>query len=182
MMRIQLPSHELIALAGSIALFATVSTYAVHAAMPANAIELPGEASFDARVIMPEGWKFFTKDAREPRLLAFTRDGERWTSSDVGANADGPWLGLDRRRRLQGVEIGLLLEALKTASWNKCAIGPVDCLEAAPVVAEVVNVAGITTLCGDVALVRQEPVPWAWAAHAHETIMPSTFLRVSVQC
>jgi antimicrobial peptide system SdpA family protein len=182
-MRRFLPSRELVALALSSSFFATAGAYAVHASMPHNAIELPGEKRFNAQIVLPEGWKFFTKDAREPRVLAFTREGGAWRSSDFGPNADARFFGLDRVGRTQGVEIGLLLEAAKGEPWSPCSGSPVECLDAATPVAEpIVNLAGAQTLCGDVALVRQAPVPWAWAHAAAETRMPSTVLRMTVQC
>jgi hypothetical protein len=77
----------------------------------------------------------------------------------------------------------LILEAAKGASWSSCSGTPVGCLDGAkPIPDPIVNIAGVQTLCGDVAFVRQQPVPWAWAHASATTQMPSSILRVTIQC
>jgi antimicrobial peptide system SdpA family protein len=173
----------LVALA-TLASFALPIGYALHAAMPTNVVHLPGEGHFDARVFVPQGWKFFTRDARDERTAAFRRDrAGRWAPADVPPNASAANLfGLDRGGRVQGVETGLLTHQGRV-SWVPCPERQATlCLERAAPSASLLNVVARPTLCGVIGLVRQEPVPWAWLRTAPHTQMPMTVARIEVSC
>ncbi len=170
-------------LCGGIA--AIVASYSVHAGMRFNAVRLPYAEKLDVRIFLPQGWKFFTRDAREERSLPFLRatDG-RWVDAGVGSNGDrGHLLGARRDSRAQNAELAGLVHEAEGATWTPCTASPTTCLNddtAAPTV--VVNTSSHATLCGSIAIVRQAPVPWAWARDGAATTMPSRVLRLEVQC
>jgi antimicrobial peptide system SdpA family protein len=144
--------------------FACVLTlWAVHAAMPPNAVQLPLESSRTMQVLFPEGWAFFTADPTAVYPQAYEL---------------GP--GLDRSRRAQGTEMALVLQGVPAADWRNCSGGPTTCLSAAPTAVHVVNTSTLQNLCGDVGFVEQQMLPWAWRNTA--TVMPSQVVRVEVRC
>lgn len=164
------------------AFWATVAVYAVHASMPFNPVRLPYAHALDIRAVLPQGWNFFTRDAREPDLLFFGRTpaGE-WRSLSIGPNSNAAtWFGARRTARAQGIESGLLVSHLSGAPWSGCATEPTACLERTKLAAEVTNISPDPTLCGDVGFARQEPLPWAWSGS--KTIMPSKVMRVRIKC
>jgi antimicrobial peptide system SdpA family protein len=162
-----------------------VSSYAVHAPMPANAVSLPYESSMRSwvRQLLPEGWAFFTRSPREADVAPVIRTGHgRWRDALLGPHAEPRnAFGFARRSRAQGVELGMLSGSLRKDAWTDCR-GPVDaCLERATAVG-VANTAPAPTLCGAVGLVSRPPVPWAWSRSSREITMPARVARLEVSC
>jgi antimicrobial peptide system SdpA family protein len=166
--------------------WATAGLYIVHAQIPRNVLELPFEQTVRSAIpfFVPEGWAFFTRDPREPRLLPYRRGTDGiWAYAHAGPHADiRNVFGLDRISRAQGVEIGLLLGEFADTAWRTCTDAPTLCLDDQPPSVPITNHSPAPTLCGDVGLVRQEPVPWAWARVGSETTMPSTVVRLDIRC
>lgn len=168
----------------------TVTVYALHAALPYNPIKLPFADRVDIRLLLPEGWAFFTRDPRDDRMLPYLRGPEaRWARASRTPNFQPQNLfGIDRAARAQGVELGLLMEQAHEARRTACEGEPTVCLESAPVAEKVRNKSPNPTLCGQVGVVFQRAVPWAWSRTNQEKtpekkiIMPSKVLRLDVEC
>jgi sporulation delaying protein A len=163
----------------------TLGLYAVHGQMPRNVIELPFESRLRPLLpyLTPEGWAFFTRSAREPKLVTYrlASDG-RWQSADLGPHSRPTNLfGLDRRSRAQGVEIALLLGTIRTDRQVECKEAIPKCLESLRAV-PIRNVSPAPSLCGDVGVAQQEPLPWAWSGAASEVTMPSKVVRLAITC
>lgn len=166
--------------------WATLTVYVLHAALPYNPIRLPFEDRFDVRLVLPEGWAFFTRDPKDERMLPMIR-GERdqWRRASQTPNFQPRnFFGIDRAARAQGVELGLLLEEARGAERAACEEAPEVCLARIPVAQRVHNRSPNPTLCGQVGVVFQKAVPWAWSRSSQEKkiIMPSQILRMDVEC
>ena len=158
------------------------ASYSIHAGMRPNPITLPGEDADAARVFMPQGWRFFTKHAEEANPAVFVRVGPEW----LPAFRESPYsirylFGANRTGRYRGVEIGLLEAAVAKSAWTNCAHDPVTCLSALQP-RNIRTVKERPTLCGELGLVQQPPIPWAWARSSRPVIMPSKVARVVVPC
>ncbi len=160
-----------------------VVVYALHAALPFNPIKLPLETRVQPRFWLPEGWAFFTRDPREENMRVFVRHEGNWVSAGMGPIAKpSNSFGLDRACRAQGVEAALLINGFPSSAFQECRDPVAACLERAPITAEVQNISPTPTLCGDVGVVMQKPVPWAWWSSGLRATMPSRVLRMSVAC
>jgi sporulation delaying protein A len=167
------------------ALWTAIGSYVVHSYFPANVIELPGEAVArrDLPYVVPEGWAFFTRDAREERILLFRRAVDGWHPANLGPHAEARNIfGLDRASRAQGVELALLISGVGAEDWTSCEMAPIDCVAHAAFARSVDNVSPRPSLCGDVGVALQEPVPWVWASAGGSVTMPSRVIRLSVAC
>jgi antimicrobial peptide system SdpA family protein len=163
------------------AIAAGLALWAVHAAMPPNAIQLPLESSRTVQTLLPQGWAFFTADPTEVFPQAYELGpGGRWIGAGGPLAVSSDLFGLDRSRRAQGTEIALLLQGVPAAAWHNCSTGPVACLSAWPAAIHVVNTSTLQNLCGDVGFVEQQMLPWAWRGTG--TVMPSQVVRVEVTC
>lgn len=170
--------------------WSTVAAYALHAALPYNPIKLPFEDHFDIRLLLPEGWAFFTRDPRDPRMLPYQRGADgQWTRASRTPNFQPHNLfGIDRGGRAQGVEMGLLMEQTRQVDRIDCEVEPTLCLERAPVGEKIRNRSPNPTLCGEVGFVFQRAVPYAWSRTNREKspekkiIMPSKVLRLEIEC
>ena len=161
----------------------TVIAYTAHPILPANPIQLPLEEKSPLPHFLPQGWAFFTRDPRSMGLSAFlkTADG-MWHPSPSGKRFWPHLMNFSRRWKLPGIELGIILNELPDPQWQACQDPPVTCLEKAPSSGTVENTLAGPMLCGDVGIVRQPPIPWAWSQASDETVMPSEVLRLQVSC
>jgi len=168
----------------TVSLAVAVALYVTEAYMPQGAIALPFSTPARALVhmVVPEGWAFFTRDPREERLFPYVQRDGHWVSVHAAPHAEPQHaFGLDRVSRAQGVELGMLFGSVPTPAWTTCASRDLEaCLSSAPTGLTIRNTSPDPTICGDAAIVRQEPLPWAWAHTA--TVMPIKFARMVVRC
>jgi antimicrobial peptide system SdpA family protein len=154
----------------------------LYGALPATPFDLMRPQT--KRVIaafVPEGWAFFTKSPRIPSPVAYRYDPQvGWRAVGTAAPTAPRYLmGLDRGGRAGGTELAMLMSGLDDTAWHGCAKDPLTCLSEIPVSSTIVNHSH-RTVCGDVGLVLQDVLPWAWR-NAPAT-MPSKIARVRVKC
>jgi antimicrobial peptide system SdpA family protein len=131
----------------------------------------------------PQGWQFFTKDPQSANIVPFRDDGGHWVSAQLrGALHLGTLFGFDRVDREQGIEIGVLSTKIPADAWLPCKVAPAQCLAKIPVEVSLVDAMPHPSLCGDLGLANQAPLPWAWARLVPVPVMPSTIVRVMVSC
>ncbi|WP_432924893.1 SdpA family antimicrobial peptide system protein [Microbispora sp. CA-135349] len=165
------------------AVWVLVIAYVVHSQLPAHALRLPGEQELraDIRQVAPQGWAFFTRSAREPRLEVWTATGagapRTFAASPPETRAAAGW---DRGSRARMREMDLLAGSVPGDRWRACDGAVAICLSRADAVTVASPVAR-PTLCGTVGLSRRVPLPWAWAGSAQK-VMPSTVTVVNVTC
>lgn len=166
-----------------IALAAVAVVYVLHAALPATPFELPFGNPQAFRTVVPEGWGFFTMSPRTPDVVVYgVRADGGWDRLTVGAHEGaGSLMGLNRRNRSQGTEVAIVANQLRPEEWTACEREPLDCLAAMPArPGRVANVSNLHSICGEVGLVMQDVLPWAW--RGLPTVMPSKVIRVVVSC
>lgn len=165
-------------------LWSIVFAYAMHAAMPFNPIKLPFENRVSVRMLLPEGFGFFTRSPREDRLLLFRRSDRGWQSASVGPSQKAAHaFGVVRAVRAQSIEAGLLMEGLGNPTrWKRCSEDPLACMARSASSADISNRSPDPTLCGTVGLAIQETMPWAWAARGAKVTMPSRIMVATVRC
>lgn len=159
-----------------------IALYSVHASLPSNALHLPFADVVDIKTLLPQGWGYFSGDARQPVATAYLRDDGGWRRLDAPhQGAPALLLGLDRSGRLPEKEIGYAEAAAKRAPVE-CRDADLACLADLPEMGEGENPVVDPQLCGDVAVVRRDPLPWAWADSAERDRMPATVVRVELSC
>jgi antimicrobial peptide system SdpA family protein len=170
----------------AVALAATVLfVYGAHGPIPFNPAQLPGEKAIGMSTWFPQGWRFFTRDPQEPGTELYVRSADgSWIPNEIGPESKASFLfGLDRRPRAQSIELGKLVTSVESDLYQPCDSAPERCLERmTPLAQSLQNRSPHPTLCGDLAIVRRKPVPWAWARSAETLNMPSTVIRIRVTC
>jgi antimicrobial peptide system SdpA family protein len=163
-----------------------VALYILVGNLPYSALQLPGSQYLELRAVVPEGWAFFTRNPRELRTSVYHRPASREWRIASDPQFSAPMLfGFRRTSRAVGMEAAQLLETAGSVTWRDCAAASAgDCLQrlgdgdAIPVR----NRAAAPALCGDVAILLQEPLPWAWARSTPPVHMPLRLVRLRVQC
>lgn len=135
------------------------------------------------QVVLPQGFAFFTRDAREKDLHVYQAEDRNWTSASMGPNSRPANLfGLNRKSRAQNVESALILSKIKPNIWWECEDDPAACLSQDAVQDTVRNVVPAPTLCGITGFALQEPVPWAWSKSRDTIDMRSQITKIYIQC
>jgi antimicrobial peptide system SdpA family protein len=161
----------------------TFALYCVYPALPYSSVRLPGANAVNRLVLAPQGWAFFTRSPREERQWVYGRDLDGWKRVMKGPHARlSNDLGLDRGSRAQGVEIAMLMSTAPSRAWQACEGAVPACLARLPRGTDVRNPSPNPTLCGTVAIVQREPVPWAWLNSPAPVQMPSRLLPLEVSC
>jgi antimicrobial peptide system SdpA family protein len=165
--------------AGAVAVVLVI--YVLHAALPATPFQLPFGGNRIVKTVMPEGWAFFTISPRSADIVVYGAKPGGWDRITVNAHsAPGSLAGLDRRNRSQGTEVALVANRVPPDVWIDCDREPLDCLTALIPNRTVKNFASNRTLCGDIGMIMQEVLPWAY--RDLNTTMPSKVVRVNVAC
>jgi len=157
--------------------------YAIHGSLPHNPIALPLEKELSMRAWAPEGWKFFTRNPKEERPVLFVQRDGQWQRAETGPASRPHYLfGLNRAGRVQGLELGLILEHIPRGAWHNCDKTPLDCISTSATAITVTNRSPRSTLCGSVGLAMQKPIPWSWIGLPRPVVMPSRIVRLKVKC
>jgi antimicrobial peptide system SdpA family protein len=164
----------------------TVFTVVGSLSLPYNpASDLFPVTSNDMRRLLPEGFGFFTRDAREPLLLIYEKKDNGVKMITMNNTTTGNVYGLVRSHRAFGIEVANLMSLLgNDKTWHACGSnGFIDCMLTSelPVVA-LEKPVPYTFLCGEYYLVETERLPWAWSEIFDQKNMPSKILRVSISC
>jgi antimicrobial peptide system SdpA family protein len=158
--------------------------YSIHQGMPFNPVNLPLAKALRVKFLLPQGWKFFTRSAREEFIKVFAKDSQgHWQSALAEANASpGNLFGLNRKSRAQGIEIGMFTTPILKEKWADCKERLDICMESIATAASIPNDSPNPTLCGEIVLVRQSPAPWAWSRAGRQVVMPSKCVKVNLLC
>ncbi|MEU4996198.1 SdpA family antimicrobial peptide system protein [Streptomyces sp. NPDC021622] len=168
------------------ALFAVLAA-SIYFAMPRNVTTQPWmppvKTAFSAFV--PQGWAFFTKDPQSEQFGAYRPHGGGARPQNLSLTPQGKaenLFGLSRRQRAQGPEEALL--ASKVHHWETCEGSNDDCLRtaAARPAAAVTNPSPVPSLCGDVIVTNQRPVPWAYRDLLSDTSRVTRAAHLRIRC
>lgn len=151
---------------------------------PYNPLTPPPKIKLFIFSILPEGWGFFTKNPRDPIVYIYKYSGNEWQNVLLRPNsAPINFIGLKRDARAQGAEYGLILSQIPKIDTVICKnMTHLECLESRDEIKliEVRNSSLKKTLCGDIVLFLQEPIPWAW--RKSNTKMDIRVYRIKVTC
>lgn len=166
-----------------VALALVAVVYVLHAALPATSFDLPFTDRQAVRAIVPEGWGFFTLSPRTPDPVVYAARPDGGWRPLAARTHGGPstLFGLDRQGRSQGTELAIVTNQVRPEAWSDCDREPLDCLTAlTPRPEPIRNSSTRRSICGEVGIVLQEVLPWAW--RDLPTVMPSKVVRLVVSC
>lgn len=134
--------------------------------------------------LMPQGWAFFTRDSREPRLFVYKfSDQMKLERINVPGSSAKYLFGLDRYGRKISSEYVPLISKIDSLRWMYAdfdldTIAKRSMRGAAIVVA---NDAIKPQCCGEIIIVKANIIPWAYS-HFDNIKMPAKFIKLYVNC
>src|SRR5580658_7794284 len=105
---------------GLVCVAAVPAAYGAHVAMPYNPIHLPYETQIHAATLLPEGWKFFTRDPEEEAPYVLVRKETGWAPIAATNATAANWFGASRKSRAMAVELGRLMTDIPKEGWTAC--------------------------------------------------------------
>lgn len=110
------------------------------------------------KILAPQGWGFYSKNPRDSVIYVYDMNTEISAVKWPNSRADN-FFGISRFGRSQGIEAGLIQAALGENNWLACDEKAIDCLKKYNSEVTVINTTPTPTICGDIGIVLQEPLP-----------------------
>ncbi|OAV45727.1 SdpA family antimicrobial peptide system protein [Lewinella sp. 4G2] len=157
------------------------------AVMPFNPISPKLEVGNDLKKLFPEGWAFFTRNAREADHFIYRKSDQGWVLYDAPyPNAKAAnYFGLNRRSRAASTEMVILMSQVPSSKWvthelpfTAASISAVDTVSSVPLV----NTVRVPMLCGELAIVRAKPIPWTYRRGGQSLIPEFDILFLTNNC
>lgn len=152
--------------------------------LPFNPIKakVPTERLISSTV--PQGWAFFTRNAREAQVKLYSISEGDVTPIHQQHSSFVNYFGLKRASsklllELQAIRTQITDDQFENTEWNyqKNRYGNIP-----DTVYHVDNLLNDPMVCGTYLMVLQEHVPWAWSGSLKKIMMPAKVIRFHVSC
>ncbi len=153
------------------------------ASLPYNPLSLSSSHRFDLISIIPEGWAFFTRNAREDVVYVYKKDeNNKWNLISIPGGSSRYLFGLNRKGRAFDAEVGLLLQEVPETKWIESKRSIDYFFEATTVlpVIKVENEVNFPSCTGEVIIQKTPLIPWAWSTLKTKIIMPYKIVELNV--
>jgi len=152
--------------------------------LPESPLRLSRPSRLNLLIVSPQGWSFFTRDPREAVDHVYQKSGGGWVEALHVNSSPHHLFGVRRDARALSVELTALASGLPADAWIHCRSDLKTCLQGSHAAAavRVSNISLTRLLCGEFAVERRPPVPWAWSRSLDRIRMPSRVLRLDVDC
>lgn len=144
---------------------------------PKTPIKMPNSLEVTVSKLFTQGWGFFSKNPRDEKFYAINlKTGDyvgEWPNMTLGN-----FYGFKKKGRAQGIELGRLYEKANPSNMKKCNNSPQQCLTKLKAI-KIENDIEHPTILGDIGIIKEEPVPWAWVNN-YKSAMPSKVMRLKV--
>ncbi|GLO66114.1 SdpA family antimicrobial peptide system protein [Oceanobacillus kimchii] len=163
-------------------LFTVLFSFSIIFALNANVLGVSPELESKVVRAMPQGWGFFSKDARDPMIVAYPLNDNKEEELQWPNNTIKNMIGLNRYGRAQGIELGSIISEIPNSKFVECEQDYKNCIVKQEDITEIDNVNKNPTICDQWGIALLDPVPWAWADSVNESDMASIITKVDVKC
>lgn len=151
---------------------------------PPTTISWSARRRTTALSLVPEGWAFFTRSAREETVIPLHPDKGNFRPlifPNAGLKSS---LGFSREARIIGLELGSIVSGIPTSAWDEGRLSTrkldYERLRPTPLIRE--NRAKHPRLCGSVLLERRSPPPFAWSSIRSTLDIPTSRILLEITC
>lgn len=153
--------------------------YVAFASIPFNPLSLSFSKSY-LYSLVPEGWGFFTKNPKEEVALIFKRTSDDHWELFSRSNADSEFLfGISRKNRRVLAETQYLVDRLRDSLFLPRQGKALDFVTKNIILTK--SAFNNPILKGDMIVVKQKRLPWAWSSNYKRINMPYKAVRIYVQ-
>lgn len=132
----------------------------------------------------PQGWAFFTRDAREEQVYIYRLENNNLMKIDQRHADIRNYFGLSRKVSQLGVEADILTNIIGKRNFTATTWNYNDNLlgEIPKRFIEIRNPIKSPVLCGDYVIVYHSVVPWAWSKSKKTVPMPAKVIKLKIKC
>lgn len=133
-----------------------------------QAVDYPGKekAYAAANTLLPQGWSFFTKDPRYPRIRIYEVYNGSYKDVTYGGLENGHknFYGLDRMLRIRQAERENIDSQIEIDKYIECTHASLEECFSNPSISltEIENNFRNPSFCGEYYIGIYDPVPWSW--------------------
>lgn len=158
-----------------------VFAYGLRGITEATPFDLPLASKLRVVDWLPQGWGFFTRSPRQPSRRIYRRVNGSWQSLLSPQMSLSSLFGIRRVSRRSSVEAAYLLDGVWDAWKVPCERSPFTCLEVYEAPEVFINRFPHPVVCGEIGVIEQDPVPYAWRTF-EDLVMPSSVMRFRSDC
>lgn len=152
--------------------------------IPFNPIQYNANYIEEVFTYTPQGWAFFTRDAREEQAYIYKVENNKLKKISQKHADINNFIGLSRKVSKLAMEVEVIATLIDkkrfpqtTWNYNENLYGKVPSR-----FVEVRNLIKSPILCGDYVIVYHSVVPWAWSKSKRKIKMPAKVLKVRIKC
>lgn len=157
--------------------------------IPYNPVTLNKNLAFKVKMLLPEGWNFFTRNPRERRTYIYqvlkngsVKSLETWPNNNL-IN----FLGVKRTARAIGTDYGIILSNIPDSVWIKSSVDDLNIktskrrnLSENYIITRYPD-AKKHFLFGEFIFVKREILPWSWYRNNLIANLPLKYVYVSIK-
>ena len=131
--------------------------------------------------LLPQGWGFFTKSPRDANLYVYIKNEKTFKRASRQNFTYKNFYGLSRVDRIKHLQLGRLLSKINDTLWSKFESKDFKSFKNGNEPIEVNNNFRKQLLRGNIFVVSQKPVPWAWSKSSDKFNSPKKILFLHVK-
>lgn len=134
--------------------------------------------------LFPEGWGFFTRDAREDNFSYYKKENLNFEKKTKPCSSAKYNFGLNRDCRAKSAELELLVKQIPDSLWRKKDMSFLSKLNLLPRenrIDTITNQFHYPRIEGNIILVKQERLPWAWSRNRKNLNIPIKYINIYVK-
>jgi len=165
----------------SIILCSIAVIYIALASIPYNPFSLSYSHKSSIFILAPQGWGFFTRDAREEETYLYKKVKNKWMPFDKSFSSSSYFFGASRMGRKVIFEESSVSEKLDDSLyWVNAEYAGIDTdgFEKAKLLT-IKNESVQPLIIGEFIMVRKRNVPWAWSSQYKSIVMPYKYVHFS---
>ena len=158
--------------------------YILNNSLKSTAIDSPSWTKNFIHNFFPEGWGFFTRNPREESVnFIFIRKNDQALELGMNPCSSGEYaFGLNRDCRAKSAELDILIKQVPDSLWTtKRSVLNYQLIQKTPILDTIINYFHVPEIEGEVALIKQERLPWAWSKNHRTLNAPLSYVKVYVE-
>ncbi|MEH7109305.1 SdpA family antimicrobial peptide system protein [Bacillus sp. JJ1764] len=165
--------------------FSTIWGFIFSSSVVASLGTTPIPLSKDSKIVfasmLPQGWGFFSKSPRD-MLLGIHTANEKSLKVLFPTMRFENLLGLYRKGRSQGVEMGALSVKISKEDWVKCDGNDLKSCEKSAKKINIENKTPSPLLCGEYYFTHEEIIPWSYYKYSLAGTEVKQIVKADIQC
>jgi len=149
--------------------------------LPYNAIDYSYKTKMHFLTLLPEGWAFFTKNARDENVYVYKKIDGTFENCDPTGSSYKYAFGFNRKGRAKTAELESMCALFSESDWTKDSVLNFAELKSKAQVHDVEDRVKDYAYSGEIFVIKREPIPWAWSRLPGRIDLPFKYIILNVR-